>query len=391
MATLENVVSVEYLISLRETRKKIPQYHIEGKPTEVEVIDRIGPALLGYDHVSRIAPHRAYRPLNRSKPEFTRAQVKDLHSRLSYELPVECLDTTLDVNLEWWRKKELANCPFCPQNIATKTPEPRFYHEGLETNLGERVISVPNISSAMGEHLVTVFGDHFIDLSQLTYRDMVNIFLSGYQIARDYKNHGAVGIHDFINFGKSAGGTKEHPHSQRGEIRDIDSFYRESEKARIFRDLNGEGGKLMYQLITYIRQSPLAIFENDHIFIYAAWAPRYPHHIEVIFKNPNGPNAGNYLDFNRNDLEIAARSMLGIFHALRGLEVTELNFALHQSSFIGEQKSEPKDFRMQAEIIPTSGYVQGALEKKKLYIIPTIPEITAAAIRDHYNQQISKH
>ena len=392
MATLEGLVDTEVLLALNEIREPVIIPSIDGgEPSKGEIIHRWGPLLLGYREVSRIAVHRSSKPSYDTKPLITRRQFKELLFRHASAAPVEPivgeterrLDRSLDLYLEG-KRVDKKNCVFCPDNIYTKTPSPRITHQDLRTSSGNQVISVPNISPFMQEHLVTAFAGHIGKLSDLTYQDMDSYMLSVFQIARDYENRGAVGMHSFFNLGQEAGGSVIHLHTHNGLVNDTKIFYLENERASIFQGLNGTGYFMTTKLMDALKDKGLTIFENDHVFIYAAWAPRYPHQVEVFFRNPrDATRGGNVLEFDPEDLRVASRSLLGVYHALGDLGVTDLNTALHQSPF----KDGPAGYRMQAEFTPRNLATHGGAETtKKFYVSPTLPEETAKFMRGHFNR-----
>ena len=361
MGIITPVISLEDLLSFRERRFCASQATLSGDEVQVELIDRSGPDLFGNPILTRIAPHRAKKPKYGTASELEEiAKAKALVDQI----------------------REIADCPFCPHNIEQETPKPKIRHAELYTPSGREVVSIPNISLFTNDHLLTIFADHIKDLRDLTYTDMINIFGSGYQLALNLRSQGRTGIIDFLNWGKQSGGSVAHPHSQRGSISDMDEFYNLSLKARIVRSLDGTGYDIMDAMIQKIREEyrELVAFENNHIFVHAVWAPRYPHHVQVFFKN-----VGNILDLDPRDVRISAESMLGIFHALRNQGVTDLNMVVHQSSFSGE----PRGLRMHAEIYQRNGFQYGAGESGQLvHVIPTLPEATALAIRNHYQKPI---
>ena len=76
--------------------------------------------------------------------------------------------------------------------------------------------------------------------------------------------------------------------------------------------------------------------------------------------------------------------MLGVIHGLRiHRGVTAINLVLYQSNF----NCEKNGFRMRAVINPRNKNNIGGLEiGQGVYVIPTIPEETAMALRKHYGR-----
>lgn len=357
-----------------------------GDVKDFEIAVRGGPRILGHEAPSKIAPYRGSRP-NSGAPEITREELKAIISRGIGRTSIQYGDKGLGRDFdkrvdEFLAERARDGCVFCYPNVELKTPTPRRLHEGLEMVDGNNVVSVPNISPLARDHYVTVPDTHVTDLSQFSELGLANLFRSAYQMALFYRDEKlAIGVHTVANIGRPAGGSIAHIHTHSVPIMTLESFFDESERPSIIRDLNGDGKPLMERYMQAIRKSPIFIFENEQVLIYAAWAPRYPHHIEAIFKNPKGGNSGNVLDFDPYDLEIAGRSLTGVAHAQKDLGVTSLNLVLHQSSFVRE----PHGFMMQAEFMPRNGFVRGAFEEaRKFYAVTTMPETTATKIREHY-------
>ena len=63
--------------------------------------------------------------------------------------------------------------------------------------------------------------------------------------------------------------------------------------------------------------------------------------------------------------------------------VTDINLVLYQSDFLNDNNG----FRMRAILNPRNKNKAGGIEVgQEVYIIPTLPETTAEALRKHYNQ-----
>lgn len=391
-----NSLTLEDLIALEGESVHIDQIFPDGTATKVELTERIGPLLLGYDTVSTIAPHRANKPNYFERLEFSRSQLKKILARFAGAHLIDVddpnfkknFDTRLDLFMAEESDREAAGCPFCYNNLEQRAENSRGIHPDTRSESGHPIVSVTSISPFMDEHLVTVFATHivqsyrFVDLLKVTYEDLENYFVSGAQIAQGYRDRGGVGMMDFTNLGDDAGNSVRHPHTHRGKIKSMEWYYRHSKRAAIFKSLNGEGVDAMDKLLKRIEDSPLFIFKNKQTFIYAAWAPMYDHHVEIVFNNPKGDNSGNVLDFDLEDLKTASRSLLAVFHGLGDLGVRAANFVTHQSSFTGE----PKGYRMQAELAQRTGRYDGAYDVSRLgRVVHTMPEETAMALRRRFN------
>ncbi|MBI2658616.1 hypothetical protein HYX05_00755 [Candidatus Woesearchaeota archaeon] len=389
MTPLE-AVSLDRLLSFEEIPEVIVGTSLDGTSKKYPLILRSGPYIFG-SHTSKIAVHREKEPQvlgNELRVDANKFAIKlseSFGSTAAVDAFADNPKKTLEHILLLAKQKGSSECNFCYQNIGAKTPKP-VTHQNLYTPSGRQVVSIPNIRPLLHDHHLTIFTDHILDLEQLTFEDVVNYFSSLYQLAWNFRSLGAVGIIDYMNFGKEAGASEAHPHAHRGRILTIGEFQRENRMAQIMMNSGVDGHQLMEDLMSIIKNArrDLYIFDNDQIFVHAMHAPIYPHHTNVIFKG-----RGNILDYWGNDptqmpdeLVVAARSFLGIFHGLRQMGVTAVGMRTHQSTF----KGEPYGFMMQTEIYRRSNHMQGSYDTTGgVVAVPTHPTQTASLLHKYFH------
>lgn len=281
-------------------------------------------------------------------------------------------------------------CTFCPPKIYELTPEPRISHGyAKKGNQDYEILSIPNLYPFSPDHYVTVFSYHKPNLTDLTFEDIVNYINSLYTLAQKFREGNALGIWDFINWGSLAGASQSHPHAQRGpiipEMTGLDAILIDSVKeSRLISKLSYRiGGEDPYgYCLEQLRKSDLFIWESKEengIFIHAPFAPKFPHQVDVVVKK----KIGNILQLEKEEREMAARCMLGIFHALaQKLEVTDLNVVTHQELF---HLSERSSYRLHWHFMPRNlNRLAGFETGFGSYITPFLPEETADVLRKHY-------
>lgn len=394
------VDALEELLFFKEEVSDIRQFSPSGHISEERVRHRTGPSLLGHNHKTILAPNR----LDRDDLRYSRDDVIRIITQICSGAAVAAIrldgkqaaEAVLDAIETFERLRSgISSCPFCPYNLQEQAkrhgPTYLIRHRDINgqpmlTDQGNPVLSFPNAVPYLPQHTITVFADHGIGLENLTLRALANNFKAGYQLAREFEKDGAAGVIDIVNFGILSGASVVHSHGHTGSIPkgkdETLSFYNEFYPyARKFKD----NDDVMERLIEYIQNKhpELIILDKPYIFIYAAWAPKYPHHVEVIYRK-----AARITDLSPEDVDIAGTSLAGIFDKLGKMGVRDVNRVLHQGPF----NDELRGFRMRVEIYNRNGQRDGAGEAAGLFrVINTMPEETAKIFREHYSQPFLLH
>jgi UDPglucose--hexose-1-phosphate uridylyltransferase len=113
-----------------------------------------------------------------------------------------------------------ADCPFCSGHEAMTPPEVARTGEGAAGAPGWRVRVVPNLyplvgGALAGAHEVVVLSpEHDRSLGELSDDEAAEVFGVLRDRAAHHLAHGLVHAQPFVNYGKAAGASIEHPHAQ---------------------------------------------------------------------------------------------------------------------------------------------------------------------------------
>lgn len=112
------------------------------------------------------------------------------------------------------------DCPFCPGNEAETPPEVARFGTGAPDTPGWRVRAVPNKFPIVGDgvagahEVVMLSPAHDADLAALDDVAVADVFLMLRDRAAFHLAQGCVTTSAFVNSGKAAGASIEHPHAQ---------------------------------------------------------------------------------------------------------------------------------------------------------------------------------
>jgi len=346
----EDIQSHPYFGSL-QTILNCPEKTVRGRTVKDKILFREDPFRT---HSTRISTIRAQRQNNIKKK------------------PLEA-----EEDLE-----EVTSCNFCPPQIWDETTQPRIVHDRLRR--GDFVpVTFQNLYGIDEISMITVFAEHKTKLIDLTFDDLVCYLETLYDTAQFLKDkYSARNVWDFVNWGFLAGASQEHPHAQRGTGPFKDTL--SQKEAKYVAGYAYETGERFFEkYLGAIRDSPYLIWEEpekDDLLIYAPFAPRFPHQVDLIPKK----RIRHVLELKDPDQRIRmARSMLGVLHALyQNLRVTDVNIALHQEFFdiMG-------NFRMHWHIYPRNLNTLAGFELgHEGYVVNKFPEETADVLRSYYHR-----
>jgi UDPglucose--hexose-1-phosphate uridylyltransferase len=180
----------------------------------------------------------------------------------------------------------------------------------------------------------------------------------------------------FKNYGRQAGATLEHTHSQIvalpivprnivNELRGAKEYYEYKERCiycDIIRQEQGDGRRLVY--------------ENPDFVVLEPWAPRFPFETWVLPKQ----HASAFEDSQKQEYSNLASALRVTLRKLASaLDRPAYNFILHTSPF---QERQSPYYHWHIEISPKLTPVAGFEWGSGFYINPTPPEEAAAALRD---------
>ncbi len=277
-------------------------------------------------------------------------------------------------------------CDFCTsdrgkkEGIFYKTGIPKIFHE-------EGIISVPNLCPYIEPNFVTMLlSEHDLQnpsrLEDVTVSIMETFLETGKKLMTDeIKNHVAgrhkcVGAWDFINWGAKAGATQpQHPHAQRGGLYAIMRPLMKKESDLIGL-LNRTGEDNFEKYLTIMKFSPLNIYEDDFVIVFAPFAPKFTDQVDIVTKKVNEKIVRNYFELTDNYIKAVASSLTNVLKKLGNKRnIQNVNVATHQAYFDYDG-----DYRMHWHIYPRESIMAG-MEFNDIYIVSAYPEDTAKALK----------
>lgn len=390
---------------MRETHSRMV---IDGKIVEPTVIIR-GSMITGYE--SRINPDRARRKLAPSE------------SRIEH----------------------VEECPFCPQNVFLKTPklspeaveafsrlveqgitdarlvDGRIVHRAFESayvsegcRISQSAVSFPNLNVFAPFHFVTAYpaipvgggnnGRHKLYLSELWFDDARALIHSEYDLALLAREMGYRMFADIMNWHEAAGGSIQHPHSQRfsidmgspeqGSLSTANELLHIMRRAREFYEKYGIN-IFDFFIRTEERDGSRVIFSNSDVYAGVPFAATSNFEVWVVPKKP----IANIVETTPEQRNAIIEPVTGIFPALyffgaatkagekvETAGINALNIAVYMAPF-GEPDAK-NYFRWHMVITPrretrTSDRA-GAEIGFNVYPISIAPEDAAAIIRQWF-------
>lgn len=287
-------------------------------------------------------------------------------------------------------------CDFC--GFSTDNPKkegldyttgiPKIFHKG-------GAISVPNLCPYIHPHFVTILTrEHDLSrhpsLEDITVEMMENFLGSGRELVQNhimrYFNPNKVGLFDivgmwdFINWGIKAGGTQPHPHAQRGALYGIMKPLMKKEYDILHEHHTDKDP--FEELLEFVREQSLMIYEDDHVAVFAPFAPRFTDQVDIVTKKSKGFKfvTHGYENLLEDDVKAIASPLartLNLLGQKRGVQ--NANILTHQSYFSPEYK----DYRMHWHICPRDSLI-GGMELNDLYVVSVYPEYTAEVLRKSF-------
>ena len=296
-----------------------------------------------------------------------------------------------EFKIEKTEKVGSKNCPFCPGNERLTPPEIIAHRrEGGANSPGWWIRVVPNKYPALmvegvldkegigvfdkmngiGAHEVIIDSpDHFKELSDVDDKQAEEVIWSYLGRSIDLRRDSRFKyILIFRNYGKAAGASLEHPHSQlialpivpkrvNEEVKSAGEYYDYRERC-VFCDL--------------IRQElddrERIICENEHFLCFAPFVSRFPYEMWIIPKRHSS-------DFSQLDKEQVRPLGVILRDTLHKLKVVlndpPYNYIIHTSPINGHER---EDYHWHIEIMPKLVTVAGFEWGSGFYINPVAPE-----------------
>ncbi|MFZ5758344.1 MAG: galactose-1-phosphate uridylyltransferase [Thermodesulfobacteriota bacterium] len=291
-------------------------------------------------------------------------------------------------------------CPLCPGNEKTTPPEVLSYGEGnhqpntpgwtlrvvpnkypaliIEGNLDKEGEGLYDKMNGIGAHEVIIESpNHNEAFAELSLQRMLDVFLAFrdriIDLGRDPRFKYVM---VFKNFGRAAGASLEHSHSQlvalpivprtiESELSGSLSYYRYKERC-VFCDI----------IRQEIKTEERVVCQNDHFLTITPYAPRSPFEMWILPRR----HASSYIAQDHDSFQALA----SIFsESMKRLNVcipnVPYNFVLHSAPL----RSEPLDhYHWHFEIMPKLTQIAGFEWGSGFYINPTPPEDAARFLKE---------
>ncbi len=262
------------------------------------------------------------------------------------------------------------DCDFCKPRVYLETAVPKIHY-------GEQqFVTAPNLFPYISPHFVTIFtNEHKPNLEDLTRSDVATYLSTGREIAYQLREDGQDGMWDFINWGATAGGSQPHPHAQRGGLYRLMRTLMDKEAEALEKRKEGLEGKDPFEVYMELaRKGQLSIYEDDDVFVFAPYAPRFTDQIDILTKKKD-KIVSNYLEIGDGMIDSLSDVMVDTLRKLRTERgVSDLNVETHQARFCGSS-----DYRMHWHIYPRKSLIAG-MELNDIYIVSAYPEDTAKTL-----------
>jgi len=303
------------------------------------------------------------------------------------------IPTVTDFKVEPYTKNA-EKCPFCWGNEAQTPPEiiahrksgppnspgwttrvvpNKFPALRIEGALNKEGMGVFDVMNGVGAHEVIIdTPEHYKDFADLTSSEAEEVVWA--YVARSLDLRGDKRfkyILIFKNFGKVAGASLEHPHSQLialpivpkrvlEEIEGAAKYYEYKERC-VFCDMLREE----------IEEKDRIIYEDANCIGFCPYVSRFPYEVWILPKKHNSDFAGIPRDCVPNFAR-AMRDCLARIKAL--LQDPPYNFIIHTSPINGHERN---DYHWHVEIMPKLAKVAGFEWGSGFYINPVPPHIAA--------------
>lgn len=243
----------------------------------------------------------------------------------------------------------------------------------IEGDLNREGIGVFDQMNGVGAHEVIIdTPDHFRDMGDLTHaetEEVVWAYLARSIDLRRDKRFKYVLI--FKNYGKSAGASLEHPHSQlialpivpkrvQEEIEGAAKYYEYKERCvfcDIIREEQDEKSRIIY--------------DGKYFLAFCPYVSRFAYEVWVLPKK----HQSDFTSLDRDAVPDFARAMRDSLARIKGLfSDPSYNFIIHTSPINGHDR---EDYHWHVEIMPKLSSVAGFEWGSGFYINPVPPDIAA--------------
>lgn len=291
-------------------------------------------------------------------------------------------------------KKKKENCPFCwgnesmtpPEIIAHRKSGPanspswtvrvvsnKFPALRIEGELDKEGVGIFDMMNGIGAHEVIIdTPDHFRDMSDLSYAETEEAIWAYLARSIDLRRDRRFKyILIFKNYGRVAGASLEHPHSQlialpivpKRVLEEIDGAakYFEYKERCVFCDM----------IRTEQQDKERIIYEDDCFLAFCPYVSRFPYEVWILPKK----HASDFTNIERDRIPCLARALRDSLARIKKLlSDPPYNFIIHTSPINGHER---EDYHWHIEIMPKLAKVAGFEWGSGFYINPVPPDIGA--------------
>lgn len=291
-------------------------------------------------------------------------------------------------------KKNKNNCAFCWGNEGMTPPEiiahrkygpanspdwtvrvvPNKYPAlRIEGDLDKEGIGVFDVMNGIGAHEVIIdTPDHFRDMADLSYsetEEVVWAYLARSIDLRRDKRFKYILI--FKNYGKVAGASLEHPHSQLIALPIVPK--------RVHEELDGAAKYFEYKercvfcdMVRGEREDEdRIIYDGEHFLAFCPYVSRFPYEIWILPKK----HLSDFAGLDRDRVPCLAKSLRDSLARIKNLlSDPPYNFIIHTSPINGHERD---DYHWHIEIMPKLAKLAGFEWGSGFYINPVPPDIAA--------------
>jgi UDPglucose--hexose-1-phosphate uridylyltransferase len=267
------------------------------------------------------------------------------------------------------RKSGQANSP----NWSVRVVPNKYPALKIEGELNREGVGVFDMMNGVGAHEVIIeTPDHFRDMAGLTYPEMEEVvwaYLARSIDLRRDKRFKYILI--FKNYGRSAGASLEHPHSQlialpivpkrvQEEIEGASRYYEYKERC-VFCDM----------LRAELEEKDRIIYQDDRFLAFCPYVSRFSYEIWVLPKR----HQSDFSMMDRDSVPSFARALRDSLARIKALlRDPSYNFIIHTSPVNGHERD---DYHWHVEIMPKLSKVAGFEWGSGFYINPVPPDIAA--------------
>lgn len=291
-------------------------------------------------------------------------------------------------------RKNAENCSFCPGNEAA-TPCEIIAHRKygppnspnwtvrvvpnkypalkIEGDLDKEGIGIFDVMNGVGAHEVIIdTPDHFRDIADLSYAETEEVIWAYHARSVDLRGDRRLKyILIFKNYGRSAGASLEHPHSQLIALPIVPK--------RVVEELEGAARYYNYKercvFCDMVREERdergRTVYEDGRVIAFCPYVSRFPYEVWILPKR----HASDFASIDRDTVSSLARALRDSLARIKQLlQDPPYNFIIHTSPINGHER---EDYHWHVEIMPKLTKVAGFEWGSGFYINPVPPDLAA--------------